>query len=334
MKKITMADVAAHANVSKSTVSQYINKRYKFMSESTKLRIEEAIEELNYRPNIIAKSLKQKTTFTIGVIVSNILHSFSTHVIRSIEDYFNKLDFHVIVCNADDDPSKEERYITMLMDKQVDGIIVFPTGGNIDLYNKLSQNNYPVVFLDRLVEGVNISSVLLDNFAAVQMALEHLVENDYKKIALVTNAMNNVYPRLERVRSFKKLAAELQLPIDDTYIMSKTLTNLNDSLADLMKRKPIEAIIAGNDLALMEILKYLKDNHIEIPKDLALISIDDVSFGALYSPPLTAVSQPAAEMGKKAAELLLGKINEDAEDENPIHLFPPTFIERESTKRR
>lgn len=330
MTKVTMADVATFAGVSKSTISQYVNKRYKFMSESTKIRIEEAIKELNYRPNSVARSLKQKSTFTIGVIVSNILHAFSTQVIRSIEDYFHSKDFHVIVCNADDNPEKEERYIQMLRDKQVDGLIVFPTGENLELYEEMVRTNYPVVFLDRRIPELPISSVLLDNEQAVKMAVEHLVKKGHKNIALMTNAIHRVYPRQERVRVFKELSSVHQLPIDDGYIVSKDIGHLKESLGNLLAMKPVDAIIAGNDLALLEILNYVKEHHIEIPKDLALISIDDVSFGNLYNPGLTVIAQPTFEMGKKAAELLHGKIKGDLEEEEQIYLFQPLFIERDS----
>src|SRR5699024_7278625 len=117
MKKVTIADVANLAKSSKSTVSQYLNGRYNYMSLDTKRRIEDAIKELNYQPNYVARSLKQKKTSTIGVIVANILHVFSTEIIRAIEDYCQLNQFHVIVCNADDDPNKEKIYIEMLRSK-------------------------------------------------------------------------------------------------------------------------------------------------------------------------------------------------------------------------
>lgn len=131
MKTITISDVAKYANVSKSTVSQFLNQRYDYMSEKTKQKIEAAIQELNYQPNFVARSLKQKSTFTVGVVVANILHTFSTQVIRAVEDYFHEQGFHIIVCNADDEPEKEKKYIEMLRAKQVDGIIIFPTGENL-----------------------------------------------------------------------------------------------------------------------------------------------------------------------------------------------------------
>src|SRR5699024_10710326 len=124
MKKITMQDVANKAGVSKSTVSQFINNRYEYMAEETKIRIDDAVKELGYIPNFIAKSLKQKKTSTIGVIVANILHTFSNEIIRAIEDVCEVNQVHMFVCNADDNPEKEKSYMEMLMAKQVDGLII------------------------------------------------------------------------------------------------------------------------------------------------------------------------------------------------------------------
>lgn len=171
MKTITITDVANHAKVSKSTVSQYLNKRYEYMSEKTRKKIEETIEELNYQPNIIARSLKQKSTFTVGVVVANILHTFSTQVIRAIENYFYEQGFHIIVCNADDNPEKEKNYIEMLRAKQVDGIIIFPTGDNLDLYQRMKSDQFPIVFMDRTIEELNIATVMLDNHLASKLAV-------------------------------------------------------------------------------------------------------------------------------------------------------------------
>src|SRR5699024_7421098 len=149
MKKITMQDVADKAGVSKSTVSQFMNNRYEYMAKDTKNRIEEAVNELGYIPNQIAKSLKQKKTSTIGVIVANIVHSFSNEIIRAIEDVCELNDVHMFVCNADDNPEKEREYIETLMAKQVDGLIIFPTDGNANYYDTLRAINFPVVFVDR-----------------------------------------------------------------------------------------------------------------------------------------------------------------------------------------
>lgn len=146
MKKVTIVDVAKHANVSNSTVSQYLNKRYEYMGEKTRLKIEQAIEELQYRPNMLARSLTQKSTFTVGVIVANIVHDFSINVLNELEKLFDEQGFHMIVCNAADDPIKEKKHIEALLEKQVDGLIVFPTGKNKTLFKSLLKNSVPVIF--------------------------------------------------------------------------------------------------------------------------------------------------------------------------------------------
>src|SRR5690625_4120323 len=146
------------------------------MGVKTKEKIKVAIKDLGYQPNIVARSLKLKKTTTIGVIVANILHELSTHVIRAIEDVCNELEFHMIVCNADDEPEKEKRYIEMLRAKQIDGIIIFPTGGNLELYKQMSLENYPLIFMDRLISEVSITSVLLNNELAVSLAVDEFVK--------------------------------------------------------------------------------------------------------------------------------------------------------------
>ncbi|MGO4889184.1 LacI family DNA-binding transcriptional regulator [Anaerobacillus sp. MEB173] len=332
MRKVTITDVAKKANVSKSTVSQYLNKRFDYMAEKTKERIEQAIEELGYKPNIVARSLKQKSTSTIGVIVANILHAFSTQVIRAIEDYCHEYGFHIIVCNADDEPEKEKKYIEMLLAKQVDGLIIFPTVGNVDTYQDLVKANYPVVFIDRMVHDVKIPSVMLNNEKASDLAVTHFAEKGYKKIGIITTSVShNVTPRIERVKGFKKSLVENNLPVINDFIKSLEVDEIQQGLKDMLQQENCpDALLAGNDLVLMEILKYVKDHSINIPTELAVIGIDDVEFAGVYYPTLTTIAQPTFEMGLKAATLILDKLQNKEIDSEEIYRFEPTLISRES----
>lgn len=333
MKKITIADVAQQAGVSKSTVSQFLNQRYDYMGEKTKGRIEKAIEELNYSPNIIARSLKQKSTKTIGVIVANILHVFSTQVIRAIEDFCNEKGFHVIVCNADDDPVKEKQYINMLRAKQVDGIIAFPTGGNVELYSDLASENYPVIFMDRLIEGVSINTVLLDNERASFLAVEEFIEKGYYRIGMICPPLSeNITPRLERVAGYKNALGKHGITFNPDYLASGEIEEMQELVKEMLELStPPTAILALNDRSLHEILAYTKEQRLTIPNDLAIIGVDDVSFASIYSPALTTVAQPAFEMGRKAAELLLNLIMKKSSTTNAdIYRFEPELIVRES----
>ena len=332
-KNITIAQVAEQAKVSKSTVSQYLNKRYEYMSESTRRRIEAAIEELNYHPNVIARSLKQKSTYTVGVIVANILHSFSTQILRAIENNFNANGFHIIICNADDEPEKERNYIEMLLAKQVDGLIIFPTGGNLDLYEQMKQRNFPVVFMDRKIDGLEIDTVMLDNHQAARLAINAFVESDYRRISIITTSIiRNTSPRVERIEGYRHALEEHGIAVRDDYIRTADAANIQGELDELFALdSPPEAILAGNDRVLLEVLKYMKEHQLTIPEDVAVIGIDEVSFASFYTPPLTVVSQPTIDMADKATELLLEQINsENNTARTAIHRLQPSLIKRGS----
>ena len=333
MKNVTMADVAEHAKTSKSTVSQFLNKRYEYMSGNTRKRIEVAIEELNYHPNSVARSLKKKTTNTVGVIVANILHSFSTHIIRTLETEFNKHGFHTIICNADDNPEKERNYIEMLLAKQVDGLIIFPTGENSDLYEQMQNRNFPVVFMDRKVDGYAIDTVMLDNYKASELAVDKLVSCNYERISIVTTSViRSISPRIERIEGYRRALKKHALPIREDYIQTGDAEHLQAILEELFQLDyPPEAVLAGNDIVLIEVLKYLNEKKLSIPKDVAVIGIDEVPFAAFYTPPLTVVEQPKIDMANRAAKLLLEKINEDNGDgKTNVYRMNPELIDRNS----
>jgi LacI family transcriptional regulator, kdg operon repressor len=336
MKKATISDVALYANVSKSTVSQYLNKRFHYMGEETKRKIEKAIDDLGYQANFIARSLKQGRTSTIGVIVANILHTFSIQVTRAIEDVCHDNDFHVIICNADDNPEKEKNYIKMLRAKQVDGLIVFPTGDNIDLYQQMVAENFPLIFLDRIVENMNVDTLLMDNDGAAKKAVDHFVEHGHRQIAMITTTLiRKVTPRVERINGFKKALFDHGIEPKEDYIKGIELKDIQKGFSQMMnlKSKPT-AILAGNDLTLIEILKFAKKNGLAIPSDISLIGIDDVSFAEFFDPPLTTIIQPTFKMGTQAATLLLEKIRESGSDcTGNIYRFETQLIKRESVVR-
>lgn len=331
MKTITLADVAAHAGVSKSTVSQYLNQRYEYMSANTKTKIEQSIQELGYIPNNIARSLKQKSTQTIGVIVANILHVFSTQVIRAIEDHCSERNFHVIICNADDNPEKEKHYIDMLRAKQVDGIIVFPTGGNVDLYRSLIEMEYPIVFMDRLIPDMLTDTVLLHNQRASFLAVQQLVKSGYTRIGMISQTLEQaITPRMERNEGYEKALQHFQMKVNKDHQINAKIRDMQDRLEKMMslEERP-DALIALNDRALIEVLTFVKNNRLRMPEDLAVIGIDDVSFAGIYNPAITTVAQPAFEMGKKAAEILLSRIG-GIKTMAEVTRFEPTILVRDS----
>ncbi|MBB6449989.1 LacI family kdg operon repressor [Geomicrobium halophilum] len=305
IKKVTMKDVAALAGVSKSTVSQYLNHRYEYMGSKTKEKIEQAITALNYEPNVVARSLKQKRTFTIGVIVSNIMHRYSTMVIRAIEDYCHENGYHVVVCNSDDDLFKEQTYIHMLIAKQTDGLIMIPTGENLELYQDLVDRKIPVVFLDRKIERVSIPTIVLNNYQGAYKAVAHFANLGHQAIGMITPPLS-ISTRQERVYGFQDGLRDFGLSKEPIHLYHVPVTDVKTTLQYVFASEfPPTALLVGNDLILMEALSYFKNEGMRLPDDLALITFDDVSFADVYEPALTTIAQPGFAMGKKAAECLI-----------------------------
>ncbi|PEC50977.1 LacI family transcriptional regulator [Bacillus sp. AFS077874] len=325
MEKVTMADVAREAGVSKSTVSQFINKRFEYMGEKTKLKIEEAIDKLGYHPNYIAKSLKQKRTSMIGIIVANIMHDFSNEVSRSIEDFCNGHDLHAIVCNADDDPEKEKRYIEMLRAKQVDGLIIFPTCQNNELYERMIKEGYPVVFVDRKVENLDVFSVITDNTESTYKAIHHLIEKGHQNIAFAVQQLM-VSTRRDRLKGYKQALLEAGLNINPDFILEAAIPDMKSKLEKLfsLEEKPT-AIFAANDRVFLAVMDFLNEKGLKLGKNIDLIVFDNIPFAHLLETPISFIVQPASEMGKKAAELLFDQINK-VEKKPKEYVFPSKMV--------
>ncbi|WP_017814586.1 LacI family DNA-binding transcriptional regulator [Paenibacillus shenyangensis] len=318
MAKVTMADVAREAGVSKSTISQYLNGRYEYMSAATRARIEASIEALDYRPNILARGLKQKRTFTIGVIVANMLHHFSIEICRGIESYCREQGISVILCNTDEDQSREQNDLEMLRSKQVDGVIAFPSGPLTPVYRKLVDEKFPLVFIDRKLEDVPVNRVVVENEQAAHEATTHLIEAGYQQIAMLTAPLS-ISTRLERVEGYKRAMQEY-LPHMQPLVISEDVKQLRQRLEELEQQDALpEAIIAGNDLVLLEALAFLKERRLQIPQDVALIVFDNIPFAELLTPTLSTIVQPAHEMGREAAAMLLA----DIEAESRGQEWPP-----------
>ncbi|WML49185.1 LacI family DNA-binding transcriptional regulator [Neobacillus sp. PS3-34] len=331
MKRTTMADVAHEAGVSKSTVSQYLNKRYEYMGEETKEKVRVAIEKLGYQPNSIARSLKQKRTSLIGIIVGNIMHGISTEVCRAIEDYCQERGMHAIVCNSYDDGDKEKNYIEMLRARQVDGLIIFPTGENVELYKQMEKENFPIVFVDRKVDGVNVNTIVVDNREATYLAVDHLISNGHQEIAMVTPPLT-IYPRIERVKGYQESLKDHGISFSEKNLISAKIAEIVGELEALFtKNNPPTALVAGNDLSFLEVMKFMKKNGIRAGVDLAVVVFDNISFANISTPTITTIAQPAYEMGIKAAELMYKHIKKDS-FEPKIYTLKTELIIRESSE--
>jgi len=333
MATANINDVARSAGVSKTTVSRVLNGRYEYMTTETRARVEAAIEALQFNPNNIARSLKRKRTNTIGAIVANIMNPFSTAITRGIEDYCHVAGYSLIICNADDSAEKERAYVQVLRARQSDGLIINTTGQNQELFQELAEAGFPLVLLDRKLEGVQADAVTLDNAKATALAMAHLLGRGYRRIAIVVYPPHGLSSRTERLEGYRKALEEAGLPIDDSLIKiaEPHPGAAREKVRELLSMQPLpEAIFATNYLINLEVLAAVKEGGLRVPGDVAIMGFDDAEWTPLLDPPLTTVAQPTYEMGRRAAELLVKRIESKRPRKPMLHLMEPQLVIRKS----
>lgn len=334
---VTINDVARRANVSKSTVSQFLNGRYEFMSRETRERIRLVIAEMGYRPNALARSLKQKKTHTLAAVVSSILNPFMTNTIRGVEDYCKEAGFNLILCNADDDPQQELSYIQTLAAKQIDGLVISTTGRNNEALLDLNRSGTPVVLFSRYVPEIGVDAVTVDNRKGVRMGIDHLLAKGRRDIAFFVMPYAEIpaTPRRERAIAYQELIREhgltqnpgwlVETPCEEAVVAERIKAMVNAP-----GPKPT-AIFGANDLMTMAVVRALVGLGIRSPEQMAVIGFDDWEWAPYLKPAVTVVAQPSYEMGRRAAERLVGRIRKQYGEAGPeLELYEPELIVRES----
>lgn len=309
MTNATMRDVAERAGVSTTTVSHVINKT-RFVSDDNRKKVQEAMDALGYQPNAIAKSLRQKSTKTIGLVISDISNPFFTSLIRGVEDSVNASGYNLILCNTDEKPEKEHTYLHVLHQKQVDGIIMAPTGSNRGYLSGLVEKGFPLVFIDRRLDGFSCPSVLVDNENGAYHAVSHLIRLGHRHVGIVIG-LQDVSSTVERLNGYKRALSDHGLPFDPALVQpggSKVGSGLEAGLKLLDASPCPTAIFATNNLMTIGVMHALQERSIRCPEELAVVGFDDFEWASAFRPFLTTVAQPVYEMGRAAAEALIMRI--------------------------
>ncbi|MGM0900335.1 MAG: LacI family DNA-binding transcriptional regulator [Bacillota bacterium] len=329
----TIKDVAKLASVSISTVSRVLNNSG-YTSEETKKKVFEAVENLNFRKNIVAAAMINKQTSTFGLIIPDIKNVFYADLTRAVEDAANQHGFNVILCNTDNDLNKEAEYISFLLQKGIDGIIFStPEIKNRNIKEVIkSRPDLPIVILGSKVVGVQVDEVLVDNFEGAYNATIHLLELGHKKIGFIAGQPDS-YATIERQKGYEAALEEYQLSLDSENIMLdefKVGSGYNKGKEMLLRKNRPTAIFAGNDAIAVGVYKAARELDIEIPEELSIVGFDDSQYAEIVYPSLTTVRTPILEMGEKAIEMgiLLSKKNKKFKE---TITFQPELIVRSST---
>lgn len=331
---ITRDDVARLAGVSSATVSYVINNGPKQVTDPTRRRVLQAIERLGYQPSSIARSLKTRKTTTLGVIVTDILNPILSAIAKGVEDEIVPWNYNMILCNSDEDPGRELRFLNMLLAKQVDGVILMPTGENKGLlFSLVDQRKLPMVLLDREMEGLKVSTFLFDNEAGAYQATLHLIDLGHRRIGLVS-LPRTLTPGRERASGYDRALREAGIPFVSSLVAegdfkAEHAAGLVRSLFSNQDRPT--ALLVGSNRLLSGVLQYAKENHLRIPQDLAVAVFDDAPYYSFITPSITAVKVDAPEFGRQAARLLKQQIEQNQDYEPKTVRFPVELVVREST---
>jgi LacI family transcriptional regulator len=330
---ITRDDVAKLAGVSPATVSYVMNNGPRPVSEETRQRVLVAIEQLSYRPNTIARSLKTKKTFAAGIIVSDILNPTLASIEKSIEDVFLQNNYSLTICNSDESPDREKMWLEMLRDRRVDGIILLPTGANRSALFSTVESGFPLVLLDRQIEGLRADAVVFDNDSGAYQAVQHLLSLGHTRIGLL-NLPASLTPGQGRLRGYERALTDNGLPIYRQLIKEGSFKAQDGAMlaASLLDANPhpTALLVSSNRLA-QGVFEQVKARGMRIPEDLALITFDDVAYYSFITPSITAVSADAKEFGSKAVEYLIERINGSFSGPPRTYLVPCQLNIREST---
>lgn len=332
---ITIKDIAKALGLSTSTVSRALRGSYEISAETKKLVLEYA-EKLNYRPNPIALSLKEKRSRSIGIIVCEIANNFFSQAINGIESVAYKKGYYVIISQSHESYEREVSNASYLASRSVDGLLVSLSTETTDLSHlkKLHEKGLPIVFFDRITEEMQTHKVIANNFNGAYQATEHLLRSGYKRIAHVT-----ISPHLsiakERLAGYKAALADSNVPFDESLvkyckygglIISETEQAIN---ALLHLPKKVDSIVAASDKLSTGCLSTLAKRNIKIPDDMALVGFTNSPLTEVFHPSMSSVRQPAFEMGQVAMEMLIQII----ESRRPVTEFETKILNTELTIR-
>jgi len=304
----TMRDVARLACVSVATVSAVVNGKGSVSHELTR-RVEEAIEALDYHPNHVARSLRVSRTLAIGMVVPDLTNLFFADVMRGAQDESSRNDLCIVLCNSNEDPVQERRYLSQLLSRRVDGILLASADSTIAQFRR-AWRRLPLVCIDRIPGGFTGAAVVIDNVAAAHEATRHLIELGHRRIAILAGRLN-VSTGLGRLEGFRKALQEAHLPLREDYLRCGDFSfdgGYRSGLELLRLPDPPTAIFSSNNRTTLGLMRAISEQGLRCPELVSVVGFDDFDWSEMFSPRLTTIVQPSYEIGRRAVEILVGRI--------------------------
>ena len=327
---VSLRDVAKAAKVSVGTVSNVLNKP-EIVAPATLARVQATIKELGFVPNGFARQLRSGTSRTLGLVVPDVSNPFFTEVARGVEDAASKRDYAVFLCNSDESRVKEDRYINVLMEQQVRGVLITPADTHADRLDALRERGISVTLLDREMKGQMQCSVSVDDVNGGQIAIEYLASLGHKYIAWVCGPES--IPQVgDRSAGVAKAAKVASVEIETVRVpLMNTVQGEEAGRVILELGQRPTAIFCANDLLALGVMRTLTSQKIKIPEQISVLGYDNIEFASSAGIPLSSIAQPSYQMGITAANLLLDECEAGEDHRHQQIRFQPQLVERAST---
>ena len=333
----TINDVAKLAGVSAMTVSRVINNSG-YIGRETRSRVEAAIAELAYVPNAVGRQLRSKQTKMLALVLSDIMNPFFTTIARGVEDVARARGFSVMFCNTDESEAEEAQYLLMLVQRQVDGVLLVPASTSGKPLRLLSSHHMPVVVLDRRIQSRQIDSVRSDSEAGAYTLTQHLIGLGHRRIAMLTGR-RSVSTSIDRVAGYCRAMFDAGIELDDDLVRygEYNYGEYNQVDGNRMAQEVVAldprptAIFAANNFIAFGAMRGLRGAGLRVPEDVSIVAFDDLPVAWLSDPFMTVVDQPAYEIGRRAAELLLSRLDGTISGPGREVVLPSELIIRRSS---
>lgn len=330
---ITIQDVARDADVSVATVSRVLNDSNS-VTAKTRDKVLASIKRLNYEPNLLGRNLRRMETKLILALLPNVSNPFYSRLVKGIEDIAHRFGYNVMLCNTDNDGHRESMYLDMLKNRLADGVIFMESELSDKDIIDLAQR-FPVVQCSEYKENIPVDYVAIDNVSAAKRAVEHLVALGHRDIGLISSN-GNYLSKFKRFEGYKKGLQEAGIEFDSSLVAYgdygfKSGIRAANALLNNPKRRPT-AIFAISDMMAIGAIRACNSAGLNVPKDIAVVGFDDISFASMYSPMLTTISQPKYDMGCEAMRLLIDKINGQTNGHSVVMLEHELKIRESTTK--
>lgn len=332
-----MKDIAKDLGVSVMTVSKVL-RNHPDVGEETRERVLARVKELDYQPNLAARSLVTGRTYLVGLVVPDLLHPFFAEIAKSLSDVLRGSGFSLILSSSEEDPAIEEQEINQLLARRLDALIIASCRSTVDLFFRIERQKTPYVLIDRILPGLATNYVGVDDEAVGRLATKHLIDIGCKRIAHIRGPESS--PGVRRMEGFKQALTQAKLTIQDAYIISEPKGDVEtkqrgaEAMRQLLTLKPKpDGVFCFNDPLAMGAMNYALDQGIRIPQDLAVIGCGNLHYDDSLRVPLTSIDQHSRKIGEEAARLTLAILHSKVPPKPETVVLQPELVVRGSTRR-